>query len=64
MTTRESRTKPSTEYTTRASPLRYIQLLEDAFDNVRDLDWEDIYVYADSWLPVSWTIRTARTKPA
>ena len=62
--TRTWRTKPSTTYSWRVKPTKYISLLEDSFDSVKDLDWEDIYVYTDSWIEVSWTIRTARTLPA
>lgn len=61
--TRTWRTKPSTTYSWRSKPTKYISLLEDSFDSVKDLDWEDIYVYTDSWIEVSWTIRTARTLP-
>jgi len=60
-TTYTARVKPDTTYTARVKPVKYIQLLQDAFDSVRDLDWNDIYVYSNTWTPIEWTLWTART---
>jgi len=61
-TTRANRTKP-TEWTwsNRTKPLLYIELLQDNYDSVQDLDWEDIYVLTSTGIPVCWTTRNWRT---
>jgi hypothetical protein len=43
-------------WTPRTKPIKYIQLLQDDVASVEDLDWSDIYVYADSWTIIDWTI--------
>lgn len=60
-TTRTPRDSVSTARTPRVKPVKYIELLQDAFDSVRDLDWNDIYVYSNTWTPIEWTLWTART---
>ena len=59
-TTYTARVRPDTTYTARVKPVKYIQLLQDAFDNVEDALLGDIYVYSNSWTPVNWTNYTAR----
>lgn len=59
-TTYTKRDTVSTTYTPRAKPTKYIQLLQDAFDNVEDALLGDIYVYSNSWTPVGWTTYTPR----
>jgi len=60
MTTRTGRTTVTTTFLWRVKPIKYIELLQDDFDSVEDLDWGDIYVYADTWIAVSWTEWTWR----
>ena len=60
-TTRTSRTPVTTSWTPRVKPETYIELLQDSIDSVQDLDWEDIYVYSDTWIPIDWTVWIART---
>ena len=55
------RIQPTTAWDTRTKPIKYIQLLQDGVASVRDLDWSDIYVFADSWIIIDWTLWEHRT---
>jgi len=59
-TTYTPRSEVSTTYTPRSKPVKYIQLLQDAFDNVEDALLGDIYVYSNSWIATNWTNYIAR----